>query len=325
MRSRTCAHSLRYSAVVPTTAPSASFHTCAAASITGRRTRSSTKRRRSARGRSRNHARRPNRQRMARSRRRRRFRRSLPNDRGALAGLERLTFISPHPKDFTEKILDDLGGVPQLNPRIHLPLQSGSDAVLRRMNRKYTLAGFADRRLVRSRLPECAITTDIIVGFPGETEADFEATLELRANGRLCKRLHVHLLDSTRNAGRELGAGTAGRRARALCAAGRRAEPRDARVSRSQSRSSRASADRGRFQERREPTDRQDARQRHDRRAEAARLPVERRPQTHPYARTPWLDVAIESAHVWGCSEPSSREPNDSTTPERESSARRSI
>jgi tRNA-2-methylthio-N6-dimethylallyladenosine synthase len=98
---------------------------------------------------------------------------------GALPGLERLTFVSPHPKDFSEKIVADLGSVRQLNPRVHLPLQSASDAVLRRMNRKYTAAQFREKvELLKRYLPACAITTDIIVGFPGETEDDFRQTLE---------------------------------------------------------------------------------------------------------------------------------------------------
>jgi tRNA-2-methylthio-N6-dimethylallyladenosine synthase len=96
----------------------------------------------------------------------------------ALPGLERLSFISPHPKDFSEKIVRDLTAAPQLNPRIHLPLQSASDAVLRRMNRKYTRAQYAEKlALFRRHLPSWAVTTDIIVGFPGESDADFEDTL----------------------------------------------------------------------------------------------------------------------------------------------------
>jgi tRNA-2-methylthio-N6-dimethylallyladenosine synthase len=95
-----------------------------------------------------------------------------------LPGLERLTFISPHPKDFTEKIIADLARLPQLNPRIHLPLQSASDPILRRMNRKYTIAQYREKvEFVRRYLPQWAITTDIIVGFPGESDDDFEATL----------------------------------------------------------------------------------------------------------------------------------------------------
>ena len=98
---------------------------------------------------------------------------------GAVAGLERLTFISPHPKDFTEKVIADLASVPQLNARVHLPLQSASNAMLRRMNRKYTIEGFQEKvALIHRYLPGWAITTDVIVGFPGETDADFEATFD---------------------------------------------------------------------------------------------------------------------------------------------------
>ena len=102
----------------------------------------------------------------------------------ALPDLERLTFISPHPKDFSEKILADLASVDALNPRVHLPLQSASDAVLRRMNRKYTSQQFREKvDLIRRYLPQWAITTDVIVGFPGETEDDFRATLDYVATG----------------------------------------------------------------------------------------------------------------------------------------------
>ena len=102
----------------------------------------------------------------------------------ALPGLERLTFISPHPKDFTEKIIRDLAALPECNPRIHLPLQSGSDALLRRMNRKYTMAQFRNVvALIHEHLPDWAITTDIIVGFPGETDADFADTLDYVKTG----------------------------------------------------------------------------------------------------------------------------------------------
>ncbi|HEY3674696.1 MAG TPA: tRNA (N6-isopentenyl adenosine(37)-C2)-methylthiotransferase MiaB [Candidatus Tumulicola sp.] len=103
---------------------------------------------------------------------------------GEIDGLERLTFISPHPKDFTEPMIRILADVPALNPRVHLPLQSASDPVLRRMNRKYTAAGFDEKvRLIRRYLPNWAITTDIIVGFPGETEDDFARTLDYVRSG----------------------------------------------------------------------------------------------------------------------------------------------
>ncbi len=102
----------------------------------------------------------------------------------AIDGVERLTFISPHPKDFTEKTIGDLATVAGMNPRIHLPLQSGSDAMLRRMNRKYTRAGFEERvAWIRRSLPGWAITTDLIVGFPGESEGDFAQTLDIVRSG----------------------------------------------------------------------------------------------------------------------------------------------
>ena len=96
-----------------------------------------------------------------------------------LEGLERLTFITPHPKDFTEKIFADMAALPQLNPRLHLPLQSASDPILRRMNRKYTMQTYREKvDLVRRYLSGWAITTDMIVAFPGETEEDFQASLD---------------------------------------------------------------------------------------------------------------------------------------------------
>jgi tRNA-2-methylthio-N6-dimethylallyladenosine synthase len=94
--------------------------------------------------------------------------------------LEKLTFISPHPKDFSEAMIARFAEIEALNPRIHLPLQSGSDRILRRMNRKYTRAQFEQRvEWIRRYLPGWAITTDVIVGFPGESEEDFLQTLEL--------------------------------------------------------------------------------------------------------------------------------------------------
>ncbi len=98
--------------------------------------------------------------------------------------LERLAFISPHPKDFTREMLRGLSRIPQLNPRIHLPLQSASDMMLRRMNRKYTFAQYMEKAAwIHEFFPGAAITTDFIVGFPGETEQDFQATLDCVRSG----------------------------------------------------------------------------------------------------------------------------------------------
>jgi tRNA-2-methylthio-N6-dimethylallyladenosine synthase len=98
----------------------------------------------------------------------------------ALPNLERLTFVTSHPKDFTEKLAKTLGSVPQLNPRLHLPVQSGSSKILRRMNRKYTAEQYKEKAaMLRTHAPNWYLSTDIIVGFPTETESDFEQTLTL--------------------------------------------------------------------------------------------------------------------------------------------------
>jgi tRNA-2-methylthio-N6-dimethylallyladenosine synthase len=98
----------------------------------------------------------------------------------SLEGVDRLTFLTSHPKDYTEKLARTMGSLPQLNPRFHLPVQCGSDPILRRMNRKYTVAQYREKiALFRDLCPGWALTTDLIVAFPGESEADFEATLAL--------------------------------------------------------------------------------------------------------------------------------------------------
>ncbi|HEX9339438.1 MAG TPA: MiaB/RimO family radical SAM methylthiotransferase, partial [Pseudonocardiaceae bacterium] len=99
---------------------------------------------------------------------------------GGIAGLERVRFTSPHPKDFTEDVIAAMADTPNVCHQLHMPLQSGSDRVLRAMRRSYR----SDRYLgiladVRAAMPSAAITTDIIVGFPGETEDDFQATLDV--------------------------------------------------------------------------------------------------------------------------------------------------
>lgn len=101
-----------------------------------------------------------------------------------IEGVERISFISSHPKDLVEKLARVAATIPKLNPRFHLAAQSGSNPVLRRMNRKYTVEQFRERvAMFLQYNPGWAITTDIIVGFPGETEADFAQTLELCATG----------------------------------------------------------------------------------------------------------------------------------------------
>ena len=99
---------------------------------------------------------------------------------GDVDGLERVRFTSPHPRDFTDDVIAAMAETQNVMPSLHMPLQSGSDHVLKAMRRSYRAdryLGILDR--VRAALPEAAITTDIIVGFPGETDADFARTLEV--------------------------------------------------------------------------------------------------------------------------------------------------
>ncbi|HEX7322217.1 MAG TPA: tRNA (N6-isopentenyl adenosine(37)-C2)-methylthiotransferase MiaB [Mycobacterium sp.] len=119
----------------------------------------------------------------------------LPRDRGAFAsllracgdvdGLERVRFTSPHPAEFTDDVIEAMAETANVCPALHMPLQSGSDRVLRAMRRSYR----AERYLgilgrVREAIPDAAITTDVIVGFPGETEEDFQATLDVVREAR---------------------------------------------------------------------------------------------------------------------------------------------
>jgi tRNA-2-methylthio-N6-dimethylallyladenosine synthase len=99
---------------------------------------------------------------------------------GPIEGLERVRFTSPHPRDFTDDVIMAMAQTANVCPQLHMPLQSGSDAVLKAMRRSYRQERYLqiiDR--VRSAIPDAAITTDIIVGFPGETEADFAQTLDV--------------------------------------------------------------------------------------------------------------------------------------------------
>lgn len=99
---------------------------------------------------------------------------------GRLEGLERVRFTSPHPRDFTDDVIDAMAQTANVMPQLHMPLQSGSDRVLRAMRRSYRSARYLKIiERVRAAMPDAAITTDIIVGFPGETEEDFAATLDV--------------------------------------------------------------------------------------------------------------------------------------------------
>ena len=104
---------------------------------------------------------------------------------GGIDGLERVRFTSPHPRDFTDDVIDAMASTPNVMPQLHMPLQSGSDRILQAMRRSYRsdrYLGIIER--VRAQMPHAAITTDIIVGFPGETEEDFQGTLDAVAQAR---------------------------------------------------------------------------------------------------------------------------------------------
>ncbi|MGZ3505366.1 MAG: tRNA (N6-isopentenyl adenosine(37)-C2)-methylthiotransferase MiaB [Vulcanimicrobiaceae bacterium] len=214
----------------------------------------------------------------------------------ALPGLERLTFISPHPKDFTEKIIRDLAGVQSLNPRVHLPLQSGSDPILRRMNRKYTMGQFREKvELIHRYLPGWAITTDIIVGFPGESDDDFERTLEYVETGVFANAF-MFIYSQRR--------GTPAARWEQV--------PDDAsharfnRLAQAQNAASRAYHDRKIGSTVRCLVQGPSKKDRTKLAAKAldnvtviAPMPPDY--EDALYAREPWIDIEIHAAHVWGC------------------------
>ncbi len=98
----------------------------------------------------------------------------------AALGIPRLRFMTSHPWDFTDEMIDVIAATPNIMPCIHLPVQSGSTSMLRLMGRRYTRESYLELvKKIRTKIPGCAITTDIIVGFPNETEEQFEDTLSL--------------------------------------------------------------------------------------------------------------------------------------------------
>jgi tRNA-2-methylthio-N6-dimethylallyladenosine synthase len=98
----------------------------------------------------------------------------------AVPGIQRVRYTTSHPSDMTQDLIDAHAAIPALMPFLHLPVQSGSDRILRKMNRRHTIADYLSLvRRVREARPDIALSSDFIVGFPGETEADFKATLEL--------------------------------------------------------------------------------------------------------------------------------------------------
>jgi tRNA-2-methylthio-N6-dimethylallyladenosine synthase len=109
----------------------------------------------------------------------------LLRDCGEIKGLERVRFVSPHPKEFSNDVIEAMAETHNVMPQLHMPLQSGSDRILASMKRSYRQSRYLDIVSdVRKRIPDAAISTDIIVGFPGESDEDFEETLKVVKEAR---------------------------------------------------------------------------------------------------------------------------------------------
>jgi len=109
----------------------------------------------------------------------------LLDDVATIPGLDRLRFVTSHPRFFDDALIETMARHPNVSRYLHLPVQAGSDRILRRMARRYTRAQYLDLiGRIRSTIPDVNLSTDVIVGFPGESEADFEETLDLLARVR---------------------------------------------------------------------------------------------------------------------------------------------
>ena len=128
-------------------------------------------------------------------------------------GIERIRFASPHPRHFSPRFLDAMARLPKICRHLHLPVQSGSTRVLEAMRRRYTRESYLELvAQIRESLPDVALSTDMIVGFPGETDADFEDTLSLTAARPLSQHVLVQVLAAAEHArGQAAGRRCAGR------------------------------------------------------------------------------------------------------------------
>ena len=116
-------------------------------------------------------------------------------------GIRRVRFTSPHPHDFTPDVIEAMAETPAVCEHIHFPLQSGSDRVLKAMQRSYRRERYLGwLEAIRAAIPDVAVSTDVIVGFPGETEEDFAQTLEVVEHARVRQRVHVPVLAAARDA-----------------------------------------------------------------------------------------------------------------------------
>ena len=113
----------------------------------------------------------------------------------AKTGIERIRFVTSHPWNFTDEMINIIAKYDNIMPYIHLPLQSGSNSILRLMGRRYTKEEYLSLyEKIKNRVKDVAITTDIIVGFPNETEEDFQETLDVVENVSMMERLHLYIL-----------------------------------------------------------------------------------------------------------------------------------
>ena len=120
--------------------------------------------------------------------------------------IERLRLSSVEPMDFSDELLELMAGSPRIAKHVHAPLQSGSDTVLRRMHRKYRPRHYADRiEKARALMPDCAVGADVMTGFPGETDAEFEREPRFHRKPAIHLSARVHLFGAAGNARRRIG------------------------------------------------------------------------------------------------------------------------
>ena len=138
---------------------------------------------------------------------------------GEVPGIRRVRYTSPHPKDLRPDTIEAMAATPAVCEHLHLPLQAGSDRVLAAMHRGYTAARYLEKlAAARAAIPDLAVSTDLIVGFPGETDDDFERHPRGRGRRRVRLRLHVHLLAPARHRGSQPGPSSSSTRPRAASA-----------------------------------------------------------------------------------------------------------
>lgn len=210
-------------------------------------------------------------------------------------GVERVGFITSHPKDLTDALIDAFAQTPGLNPRFHLALQSGSNPILRRMNRKYSIEQYLDRvDRFRAVCPAWSLTTDIIVGFPGETEEDFQKTLDIIDRGYFAQ-VYAFIYSPRRGtpaaAMEQIEPAIATERLiRLMTVVNRHVEAYHARKV--------GTVVRALVQ----GPSRKDHTKISAKTGDNVTIiaPIEGDPQR--FAATPWLDLRLDAAHIWGCS-----------------------